>query len=136
MCIHCSCSNNFLNFGSLYFQSGALGDPDNLLPLDKIPTNEFIEKFLEDDSSESGKKESSSTNMKRAESKPKIKVDPLPDISDDDLETVLDIEGKKTISSVIPGYSITDTKDRMEWNFDTRQFFNMIGIKMSLGIVQ
>ena len=95
MCIHCSCSNNFLNFGSLYFQSGALGDPDNLLPLDKIPTNEFIEKFLEDDSSESGKKDSSSTNMKRAESKPKIKVDPLPDISDDDLETVLDIEGKK-----------------------------------------
>ena len=66
-----------------------------MLPLDKIPTNEFIEKFLEDDSSESGKKDSSSTNMKRAESKPKIKVDPLPDISDDDLETVLDIEGKR-----------------------------------------
>ncbi len=75
------------------FQSGALGDPDNLLPLDKIPTNEFIEKFLEDDSSESGKKDSTSTNMNK-ENKPKIKVDPLPDISDDDLETVLDIEGK------------------------------------------
>ena len=76
-----------------FFQSGTQSDLQDIPPLDKIPTNEFIEKFLEDDNHPTVSTESTLTEMNKSRKSTKSKIEPLPDLSDDDLETVLDIKG-------------------------------------------
>ena len=71
--------------------------PEDIPALDKIPTNEFIENFLDDDSDDDidvgiGRSLSPSKESSIIEVKKRSIAEPLPD-DQDDLETVLDIKG-------------------------------------------
>ena len=80
-------------FSCIILQSGTQTSLEDIPPLDKIPTNEFIEKFLEDDNHPALSTETTLTEMSKSRKSTKAKIEPLPDLSDDDLETVLDIKG-------------------------------------------
>ena len=83
-------------------QTGGEDEKPIVPPLDKIPTNEFIEKFLDEDGESLsgrplnllGDDRSYKEDVKDVfrPLRPKIQVEPLPD-ENDDLETILDDKG-------------------------------------------
>ena len=83
----------------IFFSKTGEDDDQTIPPLDKIPTNEFIERFLgdEDDdrrSSTSSKHVALLTALSPSvKDMAKVTVEPLPE-DNDDLETVLDDTGK------------------------------------------
>ncbi|KAK2185593.1 hypothetical protein NP493_230g02014 [Ridgeia piscesae] len=98
----------------LQYMKTAPVEDTNVPPLDRIPTNEFIEKFLENDdgntSVPASRRSSSCRGSRHSEHdrrstasgsssvRSKSKTKPTPDKADD-LETVLDLTGE----SVTPG---------------------------------
>ena len=92
------CNTKMCNYNgnviASFFQNTTDSDFQDIPPLDKIPTNEFIEKFLEDEDHPGLSAESTLLDMSGSRGS---KTGPA-DLSDDDLETVLDIKGKDDIN--------------------------------------